>query len=164
MPKRSAPRWTVAGNSPIRMDRDIAAELRQAVNEIIPDALGIMESTVQTFQAQIAKGWPVSPIKVSRTTGKPYISRTTGKPIRVSGKAIPSATTWSAFGSIQSNGLVGSIGNPAPYTYLVKSKQNGLTEGRSAYQQLVKEPSRQVAVKLGEDIGASIVKTVTSET
>ena len=42
MPKRSAPRWTVAGNSPIRMDRDVAAELRQAVNEVIPDALGIM--------------------------------------------------------------------------------------------------------------------------
>lgn len=155
MPKRSAPRWTVAGNSPIRMDRDIASELRQAVGEIIPDALGVMESSVQTFQVQIAGGWPVSPTKISKKTGKSY---------RLSGKKVPSATLWSAFGSVQASGLVGSIGNPAPYTRLVKSKQNGLTPGRSAYQQLVKEPSRQVAVKLGEDIGKSIVKTVTSET
>lgn len=155
MPRRSPPRWTVAGNSPIRMDRDIASELRQAVGEIIPDALGVMESSVQTFQVQIAGGWPVSPTKINKKTGKSY---------RLSGKKVPSATLWSAFGSVQANGLVGAIGNPAPYTYLIKSKQNGLTEGRSAYQQLVKEPSRQVAVKLGEDIGKSIVKTVTSET
>lgn len=156
MPKRSAPRWTIAGNSPIRMDRDVAAELRQAVNEIIPDALGVMESTVQTFQAQIAADWPFSPLLV-------YSDGTT-KSYRRSGNKIPSRTTWSAFGSVQASGLVGSIGNPAKYTYLVKSSQNGLDPSRSAYQQLVKEPARQVAVKLGEDIGKSIVKTVTSET
>ena len=155
MPRRSPPRWTVAGNSPIKMDRDIASELRQAVGEIIPDALGVMESNVQAFQVQIAGGWPVSPTKINKKTGEPY---------RLSGKKVPSATLWSAFGSVQASGLVGAIGNPAPYTYLVKSKQNGLNPGRSAYQQLVKEPALKVAVKLGEDIGASIVKTVTSET
>ena len=155
MPKRSAPRWTVTGNSPIKMDRDIAAELRQAVGEIIPDALGVMESSVQTFQVQIAGGWPVSPTKINKKTGEPY---------RLSGKKVPSATLWSAFGSVQASGLVGSIGNPAPYTYLIRSKQSGLTKGKSAYQQLVKEPAQKVAVKLGEDIGKSIVKTVTSDT
>jgi hypothetical protein len=155
MPRRSPPRWTVAGNSPIRMDRDIAAELRQAVNEIIPDALGVMESTVQVFRTEIAGDWPVSPTKTNKKTGETY---------RLSGKKIPSATLWSAFGSVQANGLVGSIGNPAPYTYLIKSRQNGLAPGRSAYQQLVKEPAAKIAIKLGEDIGKSIVKTVTSET
>lgn len=156
MPKRSAPRWTVAGNSPIKMDRDIASELRQAVNEIIPDALGVMESAVVAFRDQVARDWPYSPLLV-------YSDGTT-KNYRRSGNKIPSRTTWSAFGSVEARGLVGSLGNPARYTQLVKSSQNGLDPNRSAYQQLVKEPSRQVAVKLGEDIGKSIVKTVTSET
>ena len=156
MPKRTVPRWTVGSDSPIKMDRDFAAELRQAAAEIIPDALIVMETTVEAFRVQIAKDWPVSPYVV----GSDGVQRN----YRRSGNKIPSATTWSAYGSVTSKGLIGSIGNPAKYTYLVKSSQNGLTSQRSAYQQLVKEPARRVALDLARDISRSIVQTVTSDT
>jgi hypothetical protein len=156
MPKKSPPRWTVGSDSPIKIDRDFAAELRQAAAELAPDALIVMETTIEAFRAQIAKDWPVSPYVV----GSDGVQRN----YRRSGNKIPSATTWSAYGSVTSNGLIGSIGNPAKYTQILKSSQNGLDPGRSAYQQLVKDPARQVAVKLGQDISRSIVKTVTSDT
>jgi len=138
------------------MDRDFAAELRQAAAELAPDALIVMETTIEAFRVQIAKGWPVSPYVV----GSDGVQRN----YRRSGNKVPSATTWSAYGSVTSKGLIGSIGNPAKYTYLVKSDQNGLTSQRSAYQQLVKEPARQVASKLGADLAKSIVQTITSDT
>ena len=149
MPKKSPPRWTVGSDSPIKMDRDFAAELRQAAAELLPDALPTMEAGVDAFRVDISKAWPVSPTKKGK---------------RLSGNPVPSATTWASFGSVTTGGLVGSIGNPARYTYLVKSSQNGLSKNRSAYQQLVKDPARQVASKLGADLAKSIVQTVTSDT
>jgi len=148
MPKKSPPRWTIGSDSPIKMDRDFAAELRQAAAELLPDALPTMEAGVENFRVDIAKMWPVSPTKKGR---------------RLSGNATPSATTWTSFGTVTAGGLVGSIGNPARYIYLIKSSQNGLSKNRSAYQQLVKDPARQVASKLAADLARSIVQTVTSD-
>ena len=156
MPKRITPRWAIAASSPIKMDRDIAAELRQAANEVIPDALFTMEAFMKAFHGLVIRRWPVSP----------YATDTEGnlKYYRKSGNKIPSAERWVAYGSITPKGLIGSLGNPAPYTYMVKSYQHGLKKHESAYQQVVKRPGMEYSSKLAADIMKSIVKTITSDT
>lgn len=155
MPKQAPPRWTVGKDSAIKMDRSIGAELRQAAQEVIPDALGVMERTVSGFRAVVADRWPVSP----------YATDSEGniKNYRQSRNKTPSAELWTAYGSITSEGLDGLIANPAKYIYAVKSSQKGLSKERSAFQQIVKDPAREVGVKLAADIGQSIVKTITSD-
>jgi hypothetical protein len=152
MPKRSAPRWTVAGNSPIRIDRDIAAELRQAAAELVPDALSRMEAEIDALRLEVERRWPVSP-----TIGRI-------RSYRESGNREPSANLWASYGTVTSAGLVGSLGNPAPYIRFVKSDQNGLSRSQTAYKQLVSLRSQEVAKKIGASLAASIVRTVTSET